>query len=53
MKFKLGDNVVLKDVEFKEYNGKVFTIIDIIFEGIYQVARDGFDSIYVTEQNFV
>ena len=53
MKFKIGDNIVLKDVEFKEYNGKIFTIIDIILEGVYLVARDGFDSIWVTADNFI
>lgn len=53
MHYKLGDNIVLKGVEFKEYNGKIFTIIDILLEGVYLVARNGFDSIWVTEDNFV
>ena len=53
MEYKLGDNIVLKDVEFEEYNGKVFTIIDIVVEGVYKVARNGFDPIWVTVLNFV
>lgn len=50
--YKIGDHIVLKDVEYKEYNGKVFMIIEIHLEGIFKVFRDGFDPIYVTEQNF-
>ena len=50
--YKIGDHIILKDVEFKEYNGKVFMIIEIHLEGIFKVFRDGFDPIYVTEQNF-
>ena len=53
MTYNKGDNIILKDVEFKEYNGQVFTLIDIVLEGVYQVSRDGFDPIWVTENNFV
>lgn len=52
MEYKLGDNIVLKDTEFEAYNGKVFTIVDIILEGVYKVARSGFDPIWVTALNF-
>lgn len=53
MKYKIGDNIVLKGIEFKEYNGKIFTIVDILLEGVYMVAREGFDPIWATEENFV
>ncbi len=53
MLYQLGDNVILQDIEFEEYNGKVFTIVDIVLDGIYQVSRDGFDPVWVTENNFV
>lgn len=53
MEYKIGDNIVLKNTEFKEYNGKIFTIVDILLEGVYMVVRDGFDPIWVTEENFV
>lgn len=50
--YKIGDHIILKDVELKGYNGKVFMITEIHLEGIFKVFRDGFDPIYVTEQNF-
>ena len=53
----LGDKVVLQDVSFEEYNAKDFYIMDILFSdtgyAIYKVIRSGFDSIWVTEENFV
>lgn len=55
--YKLKDNVILQDIYFEEYNNKVFTIIDIyITENhgyLYKVSRDGFDSVWVTEDNFI
>lgn len=54
MHYRLGDTVVLKDLDFfEEYNGLEFTIIEIYFGLNYRVSRDGFDPIWVTEHNFV
>lgn len=56
MNYKIGDNVVLRGVFFEQYNNKIFTIddIEIISEdkAIYRVARNGFDPIWVTKENF-
>jgi hypothetical protein len=52
--YRLGDNVVLKDLDyFEEYNGLEFTIIEIYMGFSYRVKRDGFDPIWVTARNFV
>lgn len=54
MFYKLGDKVVLKDLEyFEEYNGKEFEIVEIYLGYSYRVKRDGFDPIWVTVKNFV
>lgn len=54
MFYKIGDTVVLQDLDyFQNYNGKEFIIIDVYLEKIYQVKSDGFDPIWVTENNFV
>lgn len=53
MHYKLGDTVVLKDLDyFEEYNGLEFTIIEIYMGYSYRVKRFGFDPIWVTEKNF-
>ena len=53
---QLGDKVILKGVYFEEYNNKEFTIINVhITEEkavLYRVFNDGFDPIWVTEENF-
>jgi len=52
--YKLGDKVILKDIEpFIEYNNKEFTIIQIYAHRSFKVKRDGFDPIWVTSDNFV
>ena len=54
MHYRLGDRVVLKDLDyFKEYNGLEFEIIEIYMGFSYRVKRDGFDPIWVTTRNFV
>ena len=54
MHYRLGDKVVLKDLDyFEEYNGKEFTIIEIYHGFSYRVKADGFDPIWVTTNNFV
>jgi len=54
MSYKLGDTVVLKDLDyFEEYNGLEFTIIEIYMGYSYRVKRVGFDPIWVTTKNFV
>ena len=54
MFYKLGDKVVLKDLDyFEEYNGKEFEIIEIYMGFSYRVKRSGFDPIWVTTNNFV
>ena len=54
MWYKVGDKVTLKDVTyFDNYNGKEFTIIQIYKYYSFKVARDGFDPIWVTSDNFV
>lgn len=54
MHYKLGDTVILKDLEyFEEYNGLEFTIIEIDMGYSYRVKRFGFDPIWVTAKNFV
>lgn len=54
MFYKLGDRVVLKDLDyFEEYNGLEFEIIEIYMGFSYRVVRDGFDPIWVTTRNFV
>ena len=53
MHYRLGDRVVLKDLDyFKEYNGLEFEIIEIYMGFSYRVKRDGFDPIWVTTRNF-
>ena len=53
MHYKLGDTVILKDLDyFEEYNGLEFTIIEIYMGFSYRVKRDGFDPIWVTTKNF-
>ena len=53
MQYKLGDTVILKDVDsFDEYNGLEFTIVNVCVEEIFQVKRAGFDPIWVVERNF-
>ncbi len=56
MNYKIGDEVVLQEVFFEEYNNKLFVIddIEIISEdkAIYRVAKNGFDPIWVTKENF-
>ena len=56
MNYKIGDEVVLQGVFFEEYNNKLFAIddIEIISEdkAIYRVAKNGFDPIWVTKENF-
>ena len=54
MWYKLGDKVTLQGVKhFEEYNGKEFTIVQIYKYYSFKVARDGFDPIWVTSENFV
>ena len=54
MYYKLGDKVVLKDLDyFEEYNGLEFEIIEIYLGFSYRVRRSGFDPIWVTTKNFV
>lgn len=54
MYYKLGDKVILKDLDyFEEYNGLEFTIIEVYMGFSYRVKRDGFDPIWVTTRNFV
>lgn len=54
MHYKLGDTVILKDLDyFEEYNGLEFTIMEIYLGFSYRVKRDGFDPIWVTTKNFV
>ena len=51
--YRLGDKVILKDVEyFKEYNDKEFIIVEIYMNYCYKVATEGFDPIWVTTKNF-
>ena len=53
MFYKLGDRVVLKDLDyFEEYNGLEFEIIEIYMGFSYRVTRDGFDPIWVTINDF-
>ena len=56
MDYKIGDQVILKDIIFDEYNNKVFMIddIEVISEdkAIYRAIKDGFDPIWVTKYNF-
>ena len=53
MHYRIGDKVVLKNLDyFEEYNGLEFTIIEIYMGFSYRVKRDGFDSIWVTANNF-
>ena len=52
MQYKLGDTVILKDVDsYDEYNGLEFTIVNVCVEEIFQVKRAGFDSIWITKNN--
>lgn len=54
MHYRLGDRVVLKDLDyFVRYNGLEFEIIEICMNYCYRVKRNGFDPIWVTERNFV
>jgi hypothetical protein len=54
MFYKIGDTVVLQGLDyFQNYNGKEFIIIDVYLGKIYQVKADGFDPIWVTDNNFV
>ena len=54
MFYKLGDKVVLKDMDyFVEYNNKEFEIIEVWEGYCYRVTADGFDPVWVTDRNFV
>ena len=54
MFYKLGDKVILKDIDyFTEYNGKEFEIIEIYERYCFKVKASGFDPIWVTSRNFV
>ena len=54
MYYHLGDKVVLKNLDepFKVYNDKEFVIEEIYKFKVFLVKRDGFDPIWVNENNF-
>ncbi len=55
--YKLGDKVILQDLYFEEYNNKEFIIIDFVQNETgsktYKVQRNGFDVIWISENNIM